>query len=79
MHTILTVIVSVQILLALIVTGLFWAVYSDKLPPLPPVPEVPEKWFGSGQRTKEDPAVRPFAVKIEDGVREITPLKTLSG
>ena len=61
-------IVALHALTALTVFGLLWAVLNGHLPPVPETPEIEAKWFGKGQRTKEDTAVRPFKVNVDDKV-----------
>ena len=38
--------------------------------PEPERPVIEEKWFGKGQRTKEDESVRPFKVNVDDKVKD---------
>ena len=35
--------------------------------------QISATWFGPGKRVKEDPAIRPFKVKVEEKAREELP------
>ena len=64
----LRLILALHALTLLTVVGVFWAVLNGHLPPTPEVPVIEEKWFGPGDRVKEDEAIRPFKIKVEEEV-----------
>ena len=54
------------------ISGLFWALWNDKLPVLPEKPNFPKTWFGEGQRPgKELNVIKPFLINVTDKVSTV--------
>ena len=54
------------------ISGLFWAIWNDKLPVLPEKPKFPKTWFGEGQRPgKELNGIKPFLINVTDKVSTV--------
>ena len=50
-------------------SGLFWALWNDKLPSMPEKPIFPKTYFGKGSRpVKESNEIKPFKINIADKV-----------
>ena len=53
---------------ALLAAGVFfWAVLTDKYPPVPDVPKLENVWFGD-EPAQENTAIKPFKIQIPEAV-----------
>ena len=68
MGALLKLVLLVHVAAAVGGAALLWAVLTDRYPPTPEVPDIPQRWFGKGDRVKEDPAIEPFQIKVDDKV-----------
>jgi len=65
----LKIIVSIHVLIVSLVGLYLWAILNGIIPPAPKELIVEDKWFGEGERVKnEDIQVHPFTIRVEDEV-----------
>ena len=55
---------------AVLIAGLMFGIATNRIPPPPEAPVIEDKWFGKGQRVKEDESIRPFKIEVDNKVIE---------